>query len=74
MESMETATRNRTGFGPKVRTLAIGVLATTALSIPVVSAVGVTAHAAFGRHDHGGVTPDSQRLALTLKPASVRLT
>jgi hypothetical protein len=74
MESLETATGTRTPFGAKVRTLVIGVLATTALSIPAVTAMGVAGHDAFARHDHGGVSSDSQRLALTVSPASVRRT
>jgi hypothetical protein len=74
MESMETATQSRAPFGKKVRTLAIGVLATTALSIPAVSAVSVVAHSAMDRRAPVRILPDSHRLALTAKPASLRLT
>jgi hypothetical protein len=60
----------RSPLAKKIRTVAISSLATAALSIPAVSAVSVTAHDAGKRV----VTPSSHRLALTLKPASVRLT
>ncbi len=67
---------SRGRLGRKVRTLAIGALATAALALPAVSAVSVVGHDAFG---HGSVhstriSTDSHRLAVTLKPASVRLT
>jgi hypothetical protein len=74
MDSMETAAQNRAPFGRKVRTLVVGALAVTALSIPAVTAVG-TAHSAFPRfRPVHGASPDSQRLALTIKPNSLRLT
>ena len=82
-DSMETTSPGRT-TGGKIRTLAIGALATAALSIPALSAVGVVAHSASGRSEpavRSGrvsqdpvISPDSHRLALTMKPASVRLT
>lgn len=84
-ESMETTSPGRT-IGSKVRTLAIGALATAALSIPAVSALSVASQHAFGkpqpivrpqpisRFHPVVISPDSHRLALSLKPASVRLT
>ncbi|HEY5251184.1 MAG TPA: hypothetical protein VIJ09_05970 [Acidimicrobiales bacterium] len=90
-ESMETTSPGRT-IGSKVRTLAIGALATAALSIPAVSALSVASQHAFGkpqpivrpqptsrfqpisRFQPPVISPDSHRLALSLKPASVRLT
>jgi hypothetical protein len=84
MESMETTCPGRAPFGKKVKTLAIGVLATAALSIPAVSAVSVVGHAAdrfapvrfnpWGSNPGHGVSPDSQRIALGVKPDSLRLT
>jgi hypothetical protein len=59
----------------KIRTAALGVLATAALSLPAVSTLAVTTHDA-GRAPakFGTVSPDSHRIAISLKPASVRLT
>ena len=83
MESMETSCPSRAPFGKKVKTLAIGVLATAALSIPAVSAVSVVGHTAAGfpdrftpvRYNPGhGVSPDSHRIALGVRPDSLRLT
>lgn len=73
MESMESATPSRSPIGRKVRTLALGVLATTALALPAVSAVSVVGHDA-ARFKPVRLLPDSHRLALSAKPASVRLT
>jgi hypothetical protein len=80
---METTSPGRT-VGSKVRTLAIGALATAALSIPAVSAVSVVAHNAFGKPQpivkpqpishYPVISPDSHRLALSVRPNSVRLT
>ncbi len=69
-ESIETASPGPNAFATKIRTLAFGALATAALSIPAVSAVAVSGH------DAGKtiVKPSSHRLAVTFKPASVRLT
>ena len=84
-ESMETTSPGRT-IGSKVRTLAIGTLATAALSIPAVSALSVVSHNAFGKPEpivkpqpiskfrSPVISPDSHRLALSVRPASVRLT
>jgi len=76
-ESMTCTTPGRT-IGHKVRTLAIGALATVALAVPALSAVSVVGHEAWGRSPEfrqgPGISPDSHRLALSLKPASVRLT
>jgi hypothetical protein len=84
-ESMETTSPGRT-VGSKVRTLAIGALATAALSIPAVSALTVVSHTAFGkpqpivkpqpisRFQPPVISPDSHRLALSVRPNSVRLT
>jgi hypothetical protein len=69
MESTETVISNR--IARKLRTLAIGALATTALSIPALSAVTLSGHDA-GRWVR--VSPDSHRLASAPKPASLRLT
>jgi hypothetical protein len=60
----------RPPLAKKIRIVVISSLATTALSIPALSALSVTAHDAGKRV----VTPSSHRLALTLRPASVRLT
>jgi hypothetical protein len=73
MDSMETAAQNRAPFGRKVRTLVVGALAVTALSIPAVSAVGAV-HSACDRFRPVHASPDSQRLALSIKPDSLRLT
>ena len=56
--------------GKKIRTIAIGALATATLSIPALSALSVTAHDAGKKT----VSPSSHRLALSVRPASVRLT
>jgi hypothetical protein len=77
-ESIETTNPGRP-FGKKIRTLAVGALATAALSIPAVSAVSVIAgHEAFRapvrQQPVRGFSPDSQRLALTITSHSVRLT
>jgi len=75
MESMETASRSHATFGTKVRTFVIGALAMTALSLPAVSAVGIVAHdAAKAKPAPVKASPASHRLALTIKPASLRLT
>jgi hypothetical protein len=75
MESMETASQSHASVGTKIRTLVIGALTMTALSIPAVTAVGVSAHdAARFRPEPIRISPDSHRLAITLKPASLRLT
>jgi hypothetical protein len=58
-------------FGKKIRTLAISGLATAALAVPVVSALGVTAHDA-GRAPVA--KPASHRLAISVTPNSLRLT
>jgi hypothetical protein len=75
-ESTETTCPSRP-FSHKVRTLAIGALATAALAVPAVSAVGVVAHEAGRapvRQQPIRFSPDSHRLALSVKPASLRLT
>jgi hypothetical protein len=77
MDSMETTCPGRVPFGKKSRKLAIGVLAAATLSIPVASAVTVTA-AAFNRPGPVPIpvriSPDSHRLALSQHPDSLRLT
>jgi len=74
MESMESAPPNRIHAGKKIKTLVIGVLTASALSIPAVSAIGVAGHDA-ARFNPIRFSPDSHRLATgTFKPASVRLT
>jgi hypothetical protein len=68
---------NRIAFGKKVRTLAIGALATAALSIPAVSAVTVVTHDAarsVPAKSPVRFSPDSHRLALSVHPDSLRLT
>jgi hypothetical protein len=75
-ESTETTCPSRP-FSRKVRTLAIGALATATLSIPAVSALGAVAHEAGRapvRQQPVRFSPDSHRLALNVKPASLRLT
>jgi hypothetical protein len=84
-EALETTTPGST-IGRKVRSLAIGAMVTAGLAVPAVTAVSVVSHEA-GRAPvyqpapfRGGpvkspvISPDSHRLALTLKPNSVRLT
>jgi hypothetical protein len=61
----------RIGFSKKIRTLAIGALATAALSIPAMSAVSIVAHDA-GRAPVA--KPASHRLALSVVSHSLRLT
>ena len=58
-------------LGKKIRTLAIGALATAALSAPAVSAVSVVGHDA-GKAPV--VKPASHRLAFSVTPNSMRLT
>jgi hypothetical protein len=58
-------------LGKKVRTVAIGALATAALSLPAATAVSVVAHDA-GKAPV--VKPASHRLAMSFSPASLRLT
>jgi hypothetical protein len=74
-ESSSTNGSNR--VAKKVRTLAIGALATASLAIPAVSALGLVTHDAFKvpeKQKPVTVTPSSHRLALTLHANSVRLT
>lgn len=54
--------------------LAIGALATAALSIPAASALAVVSHDASRAPKQPPVKIDSHRLALSVKPASIRLT
>jgi hypothetical protein len=54
--------------------LAIGALATAALSIPAASALAVVSHDASRSPKQPPVKIDSHRLALSVKPASIRLT
>jgi hypothetical protein len=63
-------------FAHKIRTLAIGALATAALSIPVASSVSMVAghDAAKAPQKSQPVSNDSHRLALSITPHSVRLT
>jgi len=70
-ESMETTSPVRTGVSTKARTLAIGALATMALSIPAVSAVSFVSHDAWRAPV---IRPASHRLALGHVPESLRLT
>jgi hypothetical protein len=75
-ESMETTSPSHP-FSRKVRTLAVGALATAALAVPAVSALGVVSHEAGrapARVQPIRISPDSHRLALTERPASLRLT
>jgi hypothetical protein len=83
-ESMETTTPGST-IGRKVRTLAIGAMVTAGLAVPAVSAVSVVSHEAGkapvfqpapqrGPQKPPTISPDSHRLALSIKPNSVRLT
>lgn len=83
-ESMETTTPGST-IGRKVRTLAIGAMVTAGLAVPAVSAVSVVSHEAGrapvfqpapqrGQQKSPTISPDSHRLALSVRPASVRLT
>lgn len=83
-ESMETTTPRST-IGRKVRTLAIGAMVTAGLAVPAVTAVSVVSHEAGkapvfqpapirGPVKSPVVSPDSHRLALSVKPNSVRLT
>ena len=61
----------------KVRTLAIGALATASLALPAVSALGLVTHDASRvpeKQKPVTVSPDSHRLALTVHVNSVRLT
>jgi hypothetical protein len=64
-------------FAKKIRTLAVGALATAALSLPAVSATtAIAGHDAFGKAPakQQPVKPDSHRLALSIISHSVRLT
>ncbi|MGH9018605.1 MAG: hypothetical protein ACRDY1_12720 [Acidimicrobiales bacterium] len=70
-ESMETTSPDRPRIG-KLRALAIGVLATATLAIPAGMSLGVVGHDASSRL--GRVSPHSHRIALTVRPASMRLT
>jgi hypothetical protein len=75
-ESTETTCPGRP-FAKKIRTLAIGALATAALSVPAVSAAtAIAGHDAVGRvpAKQQPVQPASHRLALSFAPASLRLT
>jgi hypothetical protein len=81
-DPIETTSPGRSPFATKARTLAFGVLATAALSLPALSA-GVVAHEA-GRTPTrfqptpispiSPISPDSHRLALSVSPLSLRLT
>lgn len=75
-DPIETTTSGRSPFATKVRTLAFGALATAALSLPALSA-GVVSHEAGRapvRPQPVHISPDSHRLALSVKPDSLRLT
>jgi hypothetical protein len=70
-QSMDSTGSPRTGFSKKIRTLAIGALATAALSFPLMGAFTIVSHN-FGRPPV--VAPASHRLALNIVPNSLRLT
>jgi hypothetical protein len=74
IDSTETTRPVRSNVGTKVRTLAFGALATAALSIPAVSTMAVVSHDASRAPKQPPVKIDSHRLALSVKPASLRLT
>ena len=71
---MTEATSPRIGFSKKIRTLAIGALATAALSVPALSAVSVVAHDAGRAPAPPVAKPASHRLALSIVSHSLRLT
>jgi hypothetical protein len=73
-DSTETTNPGRTSLGSRARMLAIGAVATAALSIPAVSAMAVVSHDASRGPKQPPVQIDSHRLALTVRPASLRLT
>ncbi len=70
-ESMATTGSPRTGFSKKIRTLAIGALATAALSVPAVTTASIAGHDAWKAPI---IKPASHRLALSFTPLSLRLT
>ena len=76
IDPIETTSPGRSPVATKVRTLAFGILATAALSLPALS-TGVVAHEA-GRAPTKSqphpVAPASHRLALSVNPLSLRLT
>jgi len=77
-DSLETP-RPGSPFSQKIRTLAVGALATAALTIPAFSAVSVVAHEASKAPTKAPVkapvvSPSSHRLALSITRDSVRLT
>ena len=74
IDSTETTNPGRTTGRSRVRMLAIGALTAVALSLPALSAAAVVGHDAYRTPRHSHVTSDSQRLALSVRPASVRLT
>jgi hypothetical protein len=82
MEIIETSSSTpRTSSRKTIRRLLTAAVAVSALSVPVASAVSVTASEASGHSVSSGgggghgITPDSHRLALgTVQPDSLRLT
>jgi hypothetical protein len=60
----------KTPISLKIRILATTALATAAVAIPVGSTVSIAAHDARKAH----FSPASHRLAIDIKPNSVRLT
>jgi hypothetical protein len=69
-DCLETRRPDRSGIPTTLRRLAVGAVAATALTVSCASAIGVSTHEA-GRTV---ARPASHRLALTIKPQSVRLT
>ena len=73
-DSLDTPRPGST-FGRKIRTVAVGALATAALALPAFSALSVVAHdASRGPAKSQPVSPLSHRLALSITRDSVRLT
>jgi hypothetical protein len=74
IDSTETTDPGWATPGSRVRMLAIGALTAAALSIPALSAVAVVSHDASRAPKQPPVRIDSHRLALSVRPASIRLT
>jgi len=80
MEVIETSCTPRTSSRKRVRAFVTAAVAASALSVPALSALSVTAHSAAGKGDDskvivnggsrlgsgggGGISPDSHRLAV----------
>jgi hypothetical protein len=74
MSDSITTTSPARPFTTKIRMAAVGALTAAALSLPAISTTVAAHDASRGPSKPVPVSPSSHRLAITLKPNSLRLT